>query len=90
MYIRRKKIQCLREIREQCGLTGADIAEMVGVSPSYVYSFENKVANPRGMGAIKLAMVYTKMADLCGMNKTLWEEVTTDERIDPTTVSCAN
>ena len=86
MYIRRPKIGCFRTIREASGLTGKDLAKMIHVSPSMVYSFENATRSPRGVATIKLAVLYSRIAQEVGMEDDLWEEVRQDARTYPTEV----
>lgn len=80
MYVKRDKMDCLKEIREASGLNGKDLSDLIGVSRSLVYQFESKTSNPRGMASQKLAMLYVFLAFACGKENNLWKELTADGR----------
>ena len=86
MYVRREKMDCLKEIREASGLNGQDLSDLIGVSRSLVYQFESKTKNPRGMASQKLAMLYVFLAYACGKENELWKELIADGKSNPTKV----
>lgn len=87
MYVHREKMGCLRGIRESSGLTAKEVSELLGVSSSLVYQFENKIRNPRGMASQKLAMMYVFIAYACGKENELWKELIAGGRTNSTAIS---
>ncbi len=87
MFVKRNKISCVKDIRNNCGLTGREVADLIGVSPSLIYQFESMHRNPRGVATIKIAMLYAIMSSFCGMEDILWKELTADGQSNTAKVS---
>lgn len=73
MIVRREKIQSLKDIRKEVGLTTYDLSKLTGVSQSYISQIEN---NYRSLtGKVVLGAIYMRLAYEVGKEDLLTEEV---------------
>ena len=73
MIVRREKIQSLKDIRKEVGLTTYDLSKLTGISQSYISQIEN---NYRSLtGKVILGAIYMRLAYGVGKEDLLTEEV---------------
>lgn len=73
MITRRKKIQSLKDIRKEAGLTTYEMSKLTGISQSYISQIEN---NYRSLtGKVVLGAIYMRLAYEVGKEDLLTEEV---------------